>query len=122
MSSKLKAQPASDLDTDPKILRAACTYLRRRDRLEHPAGSFDKAKRWYPDAKECLDTSCIRSPSRAYPHSYNHACRTIKHCAKLHGVSDRLTEVRREIRRVEAKATLAEIPLAKEINLLLAAA
>jgi hypothetical protein len=37
-------------------------------------------------------------------------------------VVDLLTELRREILRVETKATLAGIPLAKEIDVLLAAA
>jgi hypothetical protein len=56
--------------------------------LIHPEGQFDGAGRWYPDASENLDTSCHRTPSRAWPYSYLQACRTAAHCAQLIGVEE----------------------------------
>jgi hypothetical protein len=69
---------------DNDAVNAAITYIRRRDRDEHPAGSFDSAKRWYPDPSENLNTAYYRSPSRSWPFSYMHACRTAQHCSHLH--------------------------------------
>lgn len=51
------------------IFAAASTYLRLRDRLEHPVGEFDNAGRFYLTDK-CDCCSSIRSPSRAYPYSH----------------------------------------------------
>ena len=91
---------------DPKIRVAAAIYLRRRERIDHPKGKFDGAQRWYPDVSEGLDTSSLRTPTRAWPYSYLLSCRTIRHCAKLAGVADKATEVRREARMIKSAAAL----------------
>ena len=64
-------------------VKAAVTYLRRRDRHEHPEGTFDSAKRWYPDGSENLNTGRYRTPSRRWPFSYQLACRSLQHCCAL---------------------------------------
>lgn len=59
-------------------------YESRQARLTHPAGTFDRAGRWYPDPDErrsCCDA--IRSPSRNWPYSLLCHCRTLKHCRNL---------------------------------------
>jgi hypothetical protein len=59
-------------------------YVRRRDRVVNPDGTFDSAGRWYPSSAEnCGDMRSIRAPSRAWPYSYMLACRTKKHCVLL---------------------------------------
>jgi hypothetical protein len=67
-----------------KIDAALALYTARQERQDHPAGTFDSAGRWYPDAEEyracCQD---VRSPTRAYPYSYILHCRTLKHVARL---------------------------------------
>ena len=82
------------------IETAVHEFIARRDRMSHPAGSFDKAGRWYPSSTEhcdCCDS--VRGPSRAYPYSYMTHCRTMAHVANLHGAS--LSELRKEVRRLE---------------------
>lgn len=69
-----------------KIDEAAVRFVRRKRRLEHPDGTFDRAQRWYPASSEGLNTDCYRSPSREYPYSYLLACRTAVHCARLAGI------------------------------------
>ena len=65
--------------------RAQARWLRRKERTEHPDGTFDKAGRWYPSADEDCDdyTSHTRTPSRAWPNTYNHAARSLEHCEAL---------------------------------------
>lgn len=75
----------------PKITKTDITalvkkvYEARRDRITHPKGSRDRAGRWYPSAIEDAygDGTCVRSPSRAWPWSYMHRCRTRQHCRVL---------------------------------------
>lgn len=81
-------------------------YLRRRDRLDHPAGSFDRAGRWWPnDAEQQSCCSAIRSPSRAWPYSLLVHCRSLGHVAALTGVAP--SELRRLARRAEPFAVPA---------------
>jgi hypothetical protein len=63
----------------------AIVYGLRNSRREHPEGSFDKAQRFYPSAREDADGdgTNVRSPSRAWPYSYMLRCRTRQHCAVL---------------------------------------
>lgn len=82
----------------PEVL-AAVRYIRRRDRIEHPAGKTDNGGRWYPANSECLDTSFYRSPSRQWPWSYMLACRTAAHCAQMHGAD--VTSTRRIARLID---------------------
>ena len=69
--------------------RAQARWLRRKERTEHPDGRFDKAGRWYPSADEDCDdyTSHTRTPSRAWPNTYNSAARSLEHCEALDGAS-----------------------------------
>lgn len=63
---------------------AALEYLKRKARVSHPDGYFDKAKRWYPsDDEDCGITSTIRAPSRGWPYSYLLAARSLVHVATL---------------------------------------
>ena len=69
-------------------------FFSRKNRHSHPDGTFDKGGRWYPSFwEECECCSGIRNPSRHFPYSYLHHCRTKKHITNLvqkHGVNDRL--------------------------------
>lgn len=69
---------------------AACLYLKRRDRAEHPEGHFDKAGRWYSEGRDAEVMTLCRLPSRAWPLSEMHTCRTLSHCARYHD-ADELT-------------------------------
>lgn len=83
-----------------KLNDAALCYLARKKRHDHPSGRFDNAGRWYPNNSE--EQSCckyIRSPSRAYPHSYMVHCRTIQHVANLHQVS--LNDLKAAVRKLD---------------------
>ena len=68
----------------PDQAGAIIQLIARADRLEHPAGKFDNASRWYP--QEPCGPAChgYRSPSRAYPFSALLHCRTAAHVAGLH--------------------------------------
>jgi hypothetical protein len=103
--SSSKSPTAGTTALDP-VSEAACIYLRRRERIEHPDGRKDNAGRWYPDETEMLDKTRYRSPSRAHPWPYMLACRTLKHCANLAGIPAQALEVRRAARRIEAEAAL----------------
>lgn len=59
-------------------------YRERKERKDHPDGSFDNGGRWYPDEDErCHCCSGIRSPSRAFPYSLMSHCRSKKHVKNL---------------------------------------
>ena len=101
------------LQIDSLLHAAAKTYLARHDRVEHPAGGFDRAGRWVPSAIERQDCcECIRTPSRAYPYSLMLHCRSAEHVANLFGVTPR--ELRRAARYVEATSTALEEGLLDE--------
>jgi len=111
--------PTSATSLDP-VREAACIYLRRRERLEHPDGRKDRVGRWYPDESEMLDQTQYRSPSRAHPWSYMLACRTLKHCANLAGIPTRTLEVRRAARHIEAEAAMLGQTLRERTDQILA--
>ena len=72
-----------------KYAKAVETYLKRQSRAEHPDGTFDNAKRWYPSDSEHQDCCrYIRGPSRAFPYSYMTHCRSVGHVAALYGVRE----------------------------------
>ncbi len=77
------------LESVQAAFRAQARWLRRKERTEHPDGRFDKAGRWYPSADEDCDdyTSHTRTPSRAWPNTYNSAARSLEHCEALDGAS-----------------------------------
>jgi len=59
-------------------------YKRRKNRDEHPDGTFDNKGRWYPsDAEKCECCKRIRPPSRRWPYSLMTHCRTKKHIENL---------------------------------------
>lgn len=84
---------------------AACHYLLRRERMDHPVGWFDTGGRRYPDDSEGLIWRHFRMPTRTYPYSYLLACRSAAHCARLHGCED-VTLVRRIARLIEKSPSL----------------
>ena len=97
------------------VVAAAACWRRRRNRQEHPDGTFDRAKRWYPSDTERQDCcNRVRGPSRAWPYSYMTHCRSVDHVAALFDLP--VSVVRRATRaqRLDAAtlATLcADIPL-----------
>ena len=98
----------TSIDQAVQITAAATEYLGRRDRTSHPEGHTDGGGRWYPSEAEDIHgtiTSTIRGPSRAWPWSYAHACRTAAHVAELYGVE--VSAVRREARRIDAGRKMA---------------
>jgi hypothetical protein len=59
-------------------------YAARQARMAHPAGTFDKAGRWWPaESEQCPCCHAVRSPSRAWPYSLMTHCRTRKHIAAM---------------------------------------
>jgi hypothetical protein len=97
MSRTTKTAPIN-----PIAVAAAQEFIGRKNRSRHPDGRSDKAGRWYPsDAEDPKGTVArtIRSPSRAWPWSYAHACRTAAHVAELFGVD--VSAVRRMARELE---------------------
>jgi hypothetical protein len=91
--------------TDATTLAAAREFLALKSRQAHPAGTFDKAGRFYPSADE-MQPCCnaIRTPSRAYPYSYMTHCRTAEHVAHRYGVA--VQDVRRAARQMEQRTVL----------------
>jgi len=76
---------------------AAACYKRRKARLEHPRGEFDKRGRFYPsDAEKCDCCKSVRRPTAQWPYSLMLHCRTMEHIAHLFGVD--IKDLRREIR------------------------
>lgn len=66
-------------------LEALRLFLDRRDRKSHPAGVFDSAGVWYPDAAENIDgyIDTIEPPTPAHPFTYLRAAIDMGHCARL---------------------------------------
>ncbi len=60
-------------------------FYSRKNRITHPRGKFDNGNRFYPAYKneQLICCSCIREPSRGFPFSFLHHCRTKKHVAAL---------------------------------------
>ena len=99
MTTNTRTQPQ---DTAEEIDAAARQYLRRKHRLEHPDGSFDRGGRWYPsESEEQPCCAFIRAPTRGYPYSYLLHCRTAEHISWLRNVL-KTSAVRRRARELEA--------------------
>lgn len=101
-------------------VQAAVTYTLRKERHEHPSGSFDAARRWYPDESEDLDISGLRPPSRAWPFSYMLSARTAKHCAHLLGAkTGNLLKLSRLFKAAgnDVRALLRCLPPAEEADI-----
>lgn len=92
---------------------ALLRYERRQARIEHPSGSFDKAKRWYPSGRDEDVIDFGRSPSRSYPNSYNLACRSLAHCERYEEADHQVVLcLKRELKKLGVGATDAN---AKEL-------
>jgi hypothetical protein len=96
MTHKIERDVLKAFHADPDALfdalQALITHGRRAARLEHPDGSFDRGGRWYPcDDEDCGVSRTARSPSRAWPLSYNQACRSLSHCEALFDADHKLT-------------------------------
>jgi hypothetical protein len=74
---------------EPAVIAAAIEHLQLKARVIHPRGTFDSAKRWYPDTQyACCEH--IRCPSRNFPFSLIVHCRTVEHVAAEYDVNARL--------------------------------
>lgn len=84
----------------PAAVEAGLCYVLRRDRVEHPAGHFDRQGRFYlADAERGRCCTTVRSPSRAFPNSENAHGRTLQHAAGLFGAD--LAETRTAARLLD---------------------
>ena len=89
-----------------KAFAALTRYERRQARREHPEGSFDNAKRWYPSGRDEVVIDTGRSPSRAYPNSYNLACRSLAHCERYEEADHQVVLLlKRELKKADLEAT-----------------
>lgn len=71
-----------------KLQVAVAEYLSRKNRVTHPIGKFDAARRWYPASGEhCACCDGLRAPSRAFPYSLMAHCRTAAHIAEKYQVA-----------------------------------
>ena len=68
-----------------RALDALQLFLDRRDRKSHPAGVFDMAGVWTPDASENVDSyiDAVEPPTPANPFTYLRAAIEMEHCAHL---------------------------------------
>ena len=90
------ATPIQVISVDNLAAAAAC-YKRRQSRLEHPSGTFDRKKRFFPTESEvCACCRKVREPSSRWPYSLMIHCRSMEHVANLYGVD--VKDLRREIR------------------------
>lgn len=68
------------------IFKAADEFVARRDRVRHPPGEFDKAKRFYAAERTQATENC-RRPSREWPYPQLLAARSAKHVAEVFSVN-----------------------------------
>lgn len=81
------------------ILNCAREYISRQDRLSHPAGAFDNAKRFSLAKKyPCCDD--IRFPSRRYPYPEMTHGRSLQHVAHEFGLEHHLKIIRQAANRL----------------------
>jgi len=83
-----------------EILNCAKEYISRQDRLSHPAGAFDNAKRFSLAEKyQCCDE--IRYPSRRFPFPEMTHGRSLQHVAHELGVERHLKIIRQVTNRLK---------------------
>lgn len=107
--AKLQERETPDLE----IIEAATEYIRLRDRITNPRGTFDGGGRFYLDDSErheCCDG--IRTPSRRFPYSEMVHARTAIHVAAMHGLEPK--SVRRAAKVLDTKSEIAKIEAAYE--------
>ena len=83
-----------------RILDCAKEYISRRERLTHPAGVFDNAKRFslankYPCCED------IRSPSRKFPYPEMTHGRSLQHVAYEFEVEQHVKLIRQVTNRIQ---------------------
>lgn len=111
----------SDVSEIARAFAALIKYARRQERSEHPEGTFDNARRWYPTAEEdCGVTKWARDPSRSFPFSYMSACRSLDHCEDLLGADHSVVLKARKWIKEEAEITSADfLKTAEKLSLTL---
>jgi hypothetical protein len=67
---------------------AALEAMKRKHRIHHPEGTFDKAKRFWLSEQCGEHCHGYRKPTRNWPWSGMHHGRAVNHVAGLFGVSD----------------------------------
>lgn len=72
-----------NLENLPIEVQAELAWMARKARAVHPRGTFDSAKRFFPDEASEGGTPSVRKPSRKWPFSYMLGCRTRAWCAQL---------------------------------------
>ena len=72
-----------DMPNAPREVLGDLAWLARKARAAHPRGHAGHSGRWYPDVEAEGGTPGVRSPSRAWPWSYAHACRARAWCRDL---------------------------------------
>ena len=89
------------------ILNCAKEYISRQERLSHPAGTFDNAKRFSLSEKyPCCDD--IRFPSRRFPYPEMTHGRSLQHVAHEFRVAQHLKIIRQAANRLK-KHGLADV-------------
>ena len=68
------------------IFKAADEFVARRNRVRHPPGKFDNAKRFYAAERTQATKNC-RPPSQKWPFSQLRAARSAKHVAEVFSVN-----------------------------------
>lgn len=66
-------------------IKAGTEFYKRKNRLSHPPGHFDKKGRFYASERTQAVLSC-RSPSAARPYAEMKTARTAAHVAEMRGV------------------------------------
>jgi hypothetical protein len=84
-------------------LNAGIAFVRRRDRIEHSPGRFDRGGRFCASERTRAVLSC-RAPSRRWPWPEMHAARTAAHYAEVFGARAALA-VRRVARALDLAAS-----------------
>lgn len=83
-----------------RILDCAKEYISRQERLSHPVGVFDNAKRFsLIDKFPCCED--IRSPSRRFPYPEMTHGRSLQHVAHEFGVEQHLRLIRQLTNRLK---------------------
>lgn len=79
---------------NPAIHDAALEWLALQQRMKHPAGTFDKKKRFYPKMHfECCKG--LNQPTNSFPLALMDHARTAVHVAHSHGLSKEVAKIRK---------------------------
>jgi hypothetical protein len=97
----------------PGTVAGLARFQRRKAKREYPRGFNDGAGRWYPSPEENADNfiNGLRCPSAAWPLSYYHSARTLKHCIALEGGAKACIPILRKAVRGRSLAEVMEMEL-----------